>query len=65
MHIVSVDGQARILKVKGKLRHKHKPEIFIDSDLTEKERDIQTSIRKDAVEARSEGWKLKIRYKKI
>lgn len=61
----SVEDKVKILKAKNKLRYKHKPEIFIDNDLTENEREIQRLIRKEAAEVRSKGQRTKVGYKKL
>jgi len=54
--------KVKILKEKGRLRGKH---MFIDSELTLKEREIQKKIRDVAREERKKGIRVKVRYQRL
>jgi cell division protein FtsX len=59
-------GKEKVMKQKGKLRGNRATEkIFIDNDLTTKEREIQKKIRAIAREERRQGKDLKVGYMKI
>ncbi|KAH0814053.1 hypothetical protein GEV33_008739 [Tenebrio molitor] len=59
-------GKEKVMKQKGKLRGNRATEkIFIDNDLTKKEREIQKKIRAIAREERRQGKDLKVGYMKI
>jgi hypothetical protein len=70
-----VEGKEKVMKQKGKLRGNRATEkIFIDNDLTKKEREIQKKIRAIAreekrraiaKEAKRQGKNLKVGYMKI
>lgn len=54
-----------VMESKGKLRDVKEGRIFIDSDYTKKEREIQAKLRKIALEEKQKGIRVKIGYKKI
>jgi polysaccharide deacetylase 2 family uncharacterized protein YibQ len=59
-------GKEKVMKQKGKLIGNRATEkIFIDNDLTKKEREIQKKIRAIAREERRQGKDLKVGYMKI
>ena len=62
--INSFDKKLAIMKNKYKLA-RNTNKIFIDDDLTEEERKIQSLLRKKANEEKAKGNKVKIGYKKI
>lgn len=59
------EGKLKILKHKRKLRKTGRKEIFINSDLTPKERDIDYKIRKRAKEEINNGKNVIIKYQKL
>lgn len=56
------DNKQTVMKNKYKLRGTN---VYIDNDMTPKEREIQAEIRKIAKDERSKGRRTKIGYKKI
>jgi hypothetical protein len=59
-------GKEKVMKQKGKLRgNRATKKIFIDNDLTKKEREIQKKIRAIAREEKRQGKDLKVGYMKI
>lgn len=56
--------KVEILKNKSKLRQR-KERIYIDNDLTVKEREIQREIHEMAKEERNKGKRVKVGYKKL
>lgn len=56
------EDKVEILKNKGKLNGK---EIYIDSEMTLKEREIQKKIRDYAKEVKSKGARVKVRFQKL
>lgn len=60
--IENFNGTLRVLRSKNKLRGK---KIYIDSDLTPQERDIQKKLRQTARKLREEGKNVKIGHMKL
>uniref|UniRef100_A0A6P7GZV5 Uncharacterized protein LOC114342707 isoform X1 n=1 Tax=Diabrotica virgifera virgifera TaxID=50390 RepID=A0A6P7GZV5_DIAVI len=54
-----------VLKNKGKLKNLQGQKVYIESDLTRKEREIQAKIRKMAKEEKDKGNTTKIGYMKL
>jgi hypothetical protein len=55
----------KLWKNKRKLREKKGKRVYIEDDLTKKERDIQKELRALAKEERQKGLRVKVGYKKI
>jgi polysaccharide deacetylase 2 family uncharacterized protein YibQ len=61
-----VEWEKKVIKQKGKLKGNRATEkIFIDNDLTKKEREILKKIRAIAREEKREGKDVKVGYMKI
>jgi len=60
--IESFEQKIQIMKNKGKLRN---TKVFIESDLTVKERKIQQTINEKAKEERATGSRVKVGYQKL
>lgn len=60
------EEKEKIMKGKSKLRKMEETrKVYIDNDLTKKEREIQRKINFEAKERRKEGLQVKVGYKKI
>jgi hypothetical protein len=55
----------KVMENKRKLREKKGKRVYIEDDLTKKERDIQKELRALAKEERQKGLRVKVGYKKI
>jgi hypothetical protein len=55
----------KVMENKRKLREKKGKRIYIEDDLTKKERDIQKELRALTKEERQKGLRVKVGYKKI
>lgn len=60
-----MEDKVKVMENKSKLRKLENEKIYINNDLTIKERDIQKKIRKRAEEERKKGRKVKIGYQKL
>lgn len=61
----NMEDKIKVMENKSKLRKMENDRIYINNDLTKKERDIQKSIRKRAEEEKKEGRNVKIGYQKL
>uniref|UniRef100_A0A1Y1M2F4 Uncharacterized protein n=1 Tax=Photinus pyralis TaxID=7054 RepID=A0A1Y1M2F4_PHOPY len=65
IQLETFEDKIKILQNKMKLRNMGEEKVFINNDLTRKERDIDKQIRKRAEEERKLGKTVKIGYQKI
>lgn len=59
------EEKLKILKVKSNLKNRREAKIYINNDLTDKEKEIQKSIRSREKEEREQGNRTKIGYKNL
>lgn len=65
MEMESMEEKIKIMKVKNQLKHFKEERVYINDDLTEKERGIQKIIRGKEKEERSKGKNTKVGYQKL
>ncbi|KAI4454299.1 hypothetical protein MML48_9g00009569 [Holotrichia oblita] len=65
IELKNTEDKIKIMKNKAKLREYREGKIYINDDMTKKEREIQGRIREKAKEERTKGKNVKIKFQKL